>query len=137
MPKRQPSSEVFHHAGTFKPPTGLPAAARVLWQAIMRSTPEDQWRPGDLPLLAAFCRTTLLFDEATTHLEHEQVDAVGKISPWLRVATDHGKTLALLASKLRLAPSSRIRAESHSLQQRPTGPRPWERPSDDDELLAK
>jgi len=103
------SSGYFHHAGTFKAPAGLPRAAQALWRAVMSSTPEDQWRPGDAPLLTMFCRVALLADEAVGHLEQDgQLDA-GRVSPWVKVASDHGKTLALLASKLRLAPSSRIR----------------------------
>ncbi len=95
---------------------------------------------GDVPLLAMFCRVSVLADEAIRHLEQGQLDAAG-ISPWLRVASDHGKTLAALAGKLRLAPSSRIRAEAHSLQQRPAA-KPWEwrdRDSSDphDGLLAR
>lgn len=121
------SSGYFHRSGTFKAPAGLPRAAQSLWRAVMQSTPEDQWRPGDLPLLAMFCRVSVLAAEAVAHLEHDgQVDSGGKTSPWIKVASDHGKTLALLASKLRLAPSARIRAEAHSLQQRPAHAKPWQ-----------
>ena len=91
--------------------------------------------PGRSTLLTMFCRVALLADEAVGRLEEEgQLDAAGKVSAWVKVASDHGKTLALLASKLRLAPSSRIRAESHSLRQRPAGPSPWD---SDDDLLAR
>ena len=121
------SAGYFQHSGTFKPPPALPRAARALWRAVMDSTPEDQWRPGDLPLLAAYCRIAVLASEAIAHLEQDgQVDAGGKVSPWVKVSSDHGKTLAALASKLRLAPSSRIRAEAHSLQQRPAQSKPWQ-----------
>lgn len=136
------TADYFHHAGTFKPPAGLPRAAGALWRRIMATTPEDQWRPGDLPLLALFCRVSLLAGEAVAHLETDgQVDAAGKVSPWVKVSSDHGKTLAALASKLRLAPSSRIRAEAHALQQRPARAKPWQwgdrDAGDPDGLLAK
>ena len=124
-PKNIPA-QFFHRPGNYPPPEALPKPAQALWASIMASTPEDQWRPGDLPLLGVFCRVALLADEAVEHLEHDgQVDAAGKVSPWVRVSNDHAKTLAALASKLRLAPSSRIRAESHSLKQRPAGPPIW------------
>ncbi|MEJ7667580.1 MAG: hypothetical protein WKH97_02375 [Casimicrobiaceae bacterium] len=128
-PKNIPAG-YFHRPGNYSPPKALPKPAQALWASIMASTPEDQWRPGDLPLLGVFCRVALLADEAVEHLEHDgQVDAAGKVSPWVRVSNDHAKTLAALSSKLRLAPSSRIRAESHSLKQRPAGPPIWARPS--------
>lgn len=130
------SAGFFHHAGTYPAPAGFPPAARALWGRIMRSTPAGQFRDGDLPLLTLFCRVSLLAGEAVQHLEQDgQVSADGKVSPWVKVASDHGKTLALLASKLRLAPSSRIRAESHSLRQQPAFGGPF---ADDPEgLLAE
>lgn len=129
------SAGYFHRSGTLNAPVGLPRPAGALWRRIMATTPEEQWRPADVPLLALFCRVSVLAAEAVAHLEQDgQVDAGGKVSPWVKVSGDHGKTLATLASKLRLAPSSRIRAEAHSLQQRPAGRVLWER---DDELLAR
>ena len=133
------SAGYFIQSGSLKPPDGLPRAAASLWRRIMATTPRDQWRPGDLPLLQMFCRTALLADEAIRHLEEDgQLDAAGKVSPWVKVASDHGKTLALLASKLRLSPSSRVRPEAHSLQQRPAHSKPWQwGDTDRDSLLAR
>jgi phage terminase small subunit len=140
---RDRSADYFHHAGTFKAPPGLPRGAQTLWRRIMATTPEDQFRAADLPLLALFCRVSLLAGEAVAHLEQGQVDAGGKVSPWVRISSDHSKTLAALSAKLRLAPSSRLRAEAHSLQQRPAHVKPWQwgdrdplRDLDDD-LLAR
>ena len=141
---KQVSDAYFHKAGKLKAPAALPEPAAALWNRIMRTTPEDQWREADVPLLAMFCRVGLLADDAVAHLEQDgQVDAAGKVSPWVKVASDHSKTLAALASKLRLAPASRIRAEAHSLQQVPAHGFPWElsgrrrKSSDDDDLLAR
>ena len=138
------SSGYFHHAGTFKAPAGLPRAAQALWRAVMQSVPADQFRAADLPLLALFCRVSVLAAEAVAHLERGgQVDSGGRISPWVKVSSDHAKTLAALASKLRLAPSSRIRPEAHSLQQRPAFAKPrlsGDRDASDDDphgLLAR
>ena len=133
------SAAFFIRSGTFKAPAGLPRAAQALWRAVMQSTPEDQWRPGDLPLLAMYCRVSVLADEAIGKLEHDgQLDTSGRPSAWVRIASDHAKTLATLASKLRLAPSSRVRAEAHLLQQRPARVKPWEwgDKHDEDSLLA-
>ena len=131
------SAGFFIHSGNLRAPAGLPKGAQRLWQKIMAETPANQFREADVPLLSMFCRVSVLAAEAVAHLEHGQVDvASGRVSPWVKVASDHGKTLSLLASKLRLAPSSRIRAEAHSLRQRPAS-KPWQRDSDRDSLLAR
>ena len=145
MPARpkQVCDSYFQRSGMLKPPDGLPRAAGALWRRIMDTTPEDQWRPGDVPLLAMYARVSVLAAEAVAHLEQDgQVDSGGKVSPWVKVSSDHAKTLAALASKLRLAPSSRIRPEAHSLQQRPALAKPWQwgRDASDDDphgLLAR
>ena len=43
------TADYFMRSGDFKPPETLPKAAQTLWGQIMATTPEDQWRPGDLP----------------------------------------------------------------------------------------
>lgn len=138
-PGTQPADRTFHRPGSLPAPDDLPDAARALWGEVMRSTPEQQWRPGDLPLLAVYCRTHELAREAATRLEEDGQLVDGKPSPWARLLAEHAKVLAGLSSKLRLAPSSRIRADAATLRQEPAGRKPWE-PGDpflDDDLIAR
>jgi hypothetical protein len=79
----------------------------------------------------------LLSAEALDHLEQDgQVSDKGTVSPWVRVSEIHAKALAALVGNLRLCPSSRTRAEDHSLQKRPVRSA-WEISLADDELLAR
>jgi phage terminase small subunit len=135
-PGVQPSEAVFLRSGALPAPDDLPEPARSLWREIMASTPEAQWRPGDVPLLGTYCRTATLAAEAARRLEADGQLVDGRPSPWARLLAEHGKTLAALAGKLRLAPSSRIRPDAAGLRQEPAGRRPWETDGDDD-LLAR
>jgi len=124
---RQGTRTVFARPGVLAAPDGLPAPAVALWDRIMASTPDQQWRPGDVPLLSTYCRTAALAAEAAHRLEVDgQVDAAGKPSVWARLLNQHSIALAALAAKLRLCPSSRIRAEAAGLQKTPAGRAPWE-----------
>jgi phage terminase small subunit len=135
-PGVQPADRHFIRAGALAAPDDLPEPARALWAEVMRSTPEQQWRPGDLPLLAVYCRTHALASEAAARLEAEGQLVDGRPSPWARLLAEHAKVLAGLASKLRLAPSSRIRPDAAGLRTQPAGRAPWEA-DDDDDLLAR
>lgn len=66
----------FPRPGAIAAPDDLPAAARVLRAEVMASTPEAQWRPGDVPLLGTYCRTASLANEAAQRLE-----ADGQLTP--------------------------------------------------------
>lgn len=141
-PGVQPADRTFTRPGSLPAPDDLPEGARLLWTEVMRSTPEQQWRPGDLPLLSTYCRTYELAREAATRLEQDGQLVDGRPSPWARLLSEHSKSLAALASKLRLAPSARIRPDAASLRMEPGAARkPWDDPLggflDDDDLLAK
>ena len=123
----QPVHTAIQQSGDLPLPEGLPAAAQALWLEVMAASPETHWRPADSPLLETFVRTSALAREAAQRLETEgQLLADGKPSPWARLLSEHGKSMASLAGKLRLCPSSRIRAESASLRLQPSGRKPWE-----------
>jgi hypothetical protein len=94
-PGVQPADKVFIRPGALPAPDDLPDAARAQRGEVMRSTPEQQWRPGDLPLLAVFCRTHELAREAATRLEEDGQLVDGKPSPWaLLTIADGARGLA-------------------------------------------
>ena len=134
-PGVQPAAAVFLRPGAIAAPDDLPEPAAALWREIMQTTPEAQWRPGDVPLLATYTRTALLATEAAQRLEADGQLVDGRPSPWARLLAEHGKTLAALAGKLRLCPSSRTRPDAATLRHTPAGPRPWDDPEDD--LIAR
>ncbi|MGV8892347.1 MAG: hypothetical protein ACOH2K_05295 [Burkholderiaceae bacterium] len=107
-------------------PAGISQAAAELWQGITASLPVDFFRPGDLPLLQAYC---------VAHDRKERIDAAilsdgllfdGVPHPGLRISRDEAGLMASLAVKLRLCQSSRTRAESASLKTAHAGKRPWD-----------
>ena len=112
-----------------EPPSDLPESGAALWKRIVSELPPDRFRFADLPLLEGYVRAVLLTDQA-----QEQLDAEGLIvetrlgpraHPMLAVLDSATKRAAMLGTKLRLHPSSRMRPESASLQ-KTNGPRPWE-----------
>lgn len=118
----------FTGRSQFSPPKDLQEELIPLWKSIIAQAPPEQFRPSDEPLLRSYVEAASLAREAHAKLlEEGQLTPEGRPSPWLAVSVAHAKTLASLAGKLRLCPSSRIRAESSSLKQLPAGPRPWDR----------
>lgn len=112
----------FINASTLEPPADLAPELRELWRQIVAECPAGQLRTGDLPLLRGYVETSALAREANARLLADgQLTPDGKVSPWAALSAMHAKTCAALASKLRIAPSSRIRAEAASLQRTPIG----------------
>lgn len=124
-------------------PADLPEAGQAMWRAIVASLPDGQLHEGDRPLMRQYVQASLLADEAAEHLRTEgQMVAFGtkaapqwRPSPWLKAFETHAKTCALLAAKLRLCVSSRVRAEAAGLRTTPAGGAPWQ--TDEGGLLAR
>lgn len=112
----------FIIGSTLEAPADLAPELRELWRRVVAEAPEGQFRSGDVPLLRCFVETQALAREANARLLADgQLTPDGKVSPWAALSAMHAKTCAALASKLRIAPSSRIRAEAASLQRSPIG----------------
>ena len=108
-----------------------------MWRSIVSAETADWFHAGDLPLLEAFCRATINYRKVTLQC----IDAPFIVSgaqggpipnPIYRVQDTLAKQMAQLASKLRLAQSSRVtghQAASKAKNNNPTesGLKPWQR----------
>lgn len=79
----------------------LPAAALKLWDEILADRPSDHFRPGNLHLLAAFCRLSAEL-EAMLQLPRESLRE-------MREAQTALLQLGQMAEKLAIAPSLEAR----------------------------
>lgn len=102
------------------------------WRAIVDSLPADYFRPGDAPLLAAFCVASALYKQATALIElHGMVlqDDRGKMqaNPAASILTSQASSMAQMAVKLRLCPSARYTEKAVATKTKRAGNgRPWE-----------
>lgn len=110
----------------------LPDEAAAVWKATVESLPSDWIEPGALPVLSAYCRTTVAL-RRLGQLIHAAEFAEGPLdlqeySLLLREHARQAQTLKTLATSLRLTPQTRLRAETAGRKSdnfRP-GPRPWD-----------
>lgn len=121
-----------------EPPSYLTAEQLEEWRSIINSLPADYFRPGDAPLLAAYCVAATLYKRAAKDMEQRGitfVDDRGRevVNPAHQILTSQASALAQMSMKLRLCPSSRYSERAaHSKASATTGKRPW----DDSALLA-
>lgn len=116
-----------------EPPNGLTEEQIAEWHAIVNSLPADYFRPGDAPLLAAFCVAAVFHRRAAQDIERRGMTLVTDkgheyVNPSHQLLTSQASVLAQLAQKLRLCPSARLtgktaeRKSGESAKAR----RPWE-----------
>ena len=125
---------------------GVPAAFKDnspeadMWRSIVSAETPDWFNAGDLPLLEAFCRATINYRKVTLQCTDAPFVVIGGHNnpiqnPIYRVQDTLSKQMAQLASKLRLAQSSRVTGHQAASKARnnnnnnPTesGLKPWQR----------
>lgn len=116
------------------PPEHLTHAQAKQWREIVDSLPADYLRPGDVPLLSAYCCASSYHQQAHALLEAEGMVLTNErgnaqVHPAVAILTAQAANLASLATKLRLCPSSRYDKHKAANMQRGAGlgARPWER----------
>ena len=88
-----------------RPPANLTAKEAKLFHEVVANAPSGQFSASDVYLLSSFVRVTLVCDDAAKAL----AKANDKNRPTrMKIMDQAVKAQALLASKLRLAPQSRI-----------------------------
>ena len=114
-------------------PDSLSAEQVLEWKGIVDSLPAGYFRPGDVPLLSAYCVATSLYKRAATDMQARGmtlVDERGRevVNPVHQILTSQAGAMAQMAIKLRLCPSARYTEKQASTQAgdaaKPT--RPWE-----------
>jgi|SRR5690606_17158381 len=119
-------------AQRLEPHHSLTEQQRKLWQEIVDSLPADFFRPGDVPLLAAYCKAWSFYLLACAEIEANGVtlqDERGKrfANPAQQMVVTQASAMAQLATKLRLAPSSRYTEKSAATRQRgAVAAKPWQ-----------
>lgn len=119
-------------AQRLEPPAHLTPEQAQEWREIVDSLPGDYFRPGDVPLLAAFCVASALYKGAARMIQDEgmvQHDDRGRpfAHPAATILTSQASSLAQMAVKLRLCPSARYDAQKRQTKGKQAGAaRPWE-----------
>ena len=91
-----------------KPPANLPEPVRKIWAGLVDSLPADRFHSSDWPLLSLYSRFTYQAETALAHVEKAGATDGSATNPWLRVADVASKQCAVLATKLRLCPQTRM-----------------------------
>jgi P27 family predicted phage terminase small subunit len=114
-------------------PDSLSAEQVTEWKSIVDSLPADYFRPGDVPLLSAYCVATSLYKRAAADMQARGMtlfDDKGRevVNPVHQILTSQASAMAQMAIKLRLCPSARYSEKQAATK---TGDaakpaRPWE-----------
>lgn len=114
-------------------PDSLSDEQKAEWDAIVNSLPSNYFRPGDVPLLAAFCVASIFHKRAAKDIETRGmtiIDDRGRefINPSHQMLTSQASAMAQLAVKLRLCPSARMtgKASQAKTGEAAKSARPWE-----------
>src|SRR5262249_55257008 len=101
------------------PPPSLTDPERTLFVQIVEACAPTHFVPSDLPLLVSFVQATLLSRQAVTKASSDP----GMLALWEKAT----RMQATLATRLRLAPQSRIDPKTLARQQPLPFPKPWEK----------
>jgi phage terminase small subunit len=95
-----------------RPPESLGEQERAVFLDLVTSTDPRQFRESDLPLLCRYAELVVLAEQAAGELAADGVviaDSKGTriISPWFQVHASAVRSLAMVATRLKLSPSAR------------------------------
>lgn len=112
-------------------PAHLSADEAHEWRLIVDSLPADYFRPGDVPLLAEFCLASAMAKWCNKTLKAEGAVIDDGRRQWAHPAVSiqqmQRASMAQLAVKLRLCPSSRYSEKSAATKAAAAGNRrPWD-----------
>lgn len=87
------------------------------WTSIVNSLPADYFRPGDAPLLVAFCVAAVFHRRAAADIERRGISLCTDkgheyVNPSHQMLTSQASAMAQMAVKLRLCPSARMTGKS-------------------------
>src|SRR5262245_20410372 len=91
-----------------EPPPALSPRAADVFRHVVGSVDAEHFRAVDAPLIAQYSIACAQSDEASERLAKEGCVVGGKPSPWLAIQKESMRSAAVLASKLRVCPISRL-----------------------------
>lgn len=111
-----------------EPPADLSESAASVWRLIVKEYPPKHFKGANLILLETFCRARAFVTECDREIEEKGLLIDGKRNPVVAMRASGWAEMRACATKLRLALSSTLRAESaaakpndrHGLE------KPWE-----------
>ena len=90
------------------PPAYLPEREREIFRRLVGSSDPRHFVVADEPLLCRYAEAVAMAEEAARHLREEGHVVGGRTNPWLVVQEKAVRAIVPLATKLRLAPQSRL-----------------------------
>jgi len=110
-------------------PPGMPATARKAWAAIVADYPPRHFTAANLLLLEQLCRARALIDQCDRRILKAGLLIRGKVNPLVQVRAQAWAEVRACATKLRLAISGTVRAESAKARPDENAhlAKPWER----------
>jgi hypothetical protein len=106
-----------------------------MFRRIVRAVDDDHFRTVDLPLLVQYAVACAQADEASERLAADGCVIDGKASAWLQVQEKSMRSAAVLATKLRVAPLSRMDRKTAGANTRSDSRPSWEADGDEYEDL--
>ena len=110
------------------PPAGFPKEAAALWQSVVADYPVKHFRGANLALLETFCRARAFVSECDAAIKEHGLLIEGKANPAVGMRAQAWAEMRHCATKLRLAISSTLRAESKAARASESErlAKPWE-----------
>ena len=100
------------------PPEELSDAERSVFVEVTNACSPRHFVASDLPLLVSFAQTTVIARSAGANAASD----FHALAVWEKAV----RLQAMLATRLRLSPQSRLDPKTVARRQPPLGPRPWE-----------
>ena len=88
-------------------PISMTPAGKKVWKVLIETIPNENIIPSDLPIMEAYCETTVAFRKAVQKVSMDGIIIDEKMNPEAVWMDKCSSKLAVLAAKLRLSPSAR------------------------------
>jgi phage terminase small subunit len=102
------ASHVNAASNRLRPPDDLPADVVAVFRRIVASTDPRHFVPADLDLLVRYCKAIADAALADRMLATDGYVIDGKPSAWIAIQREANRAIAVLATRLRLSPQSRV-----------------------------
>jgi hypothetical protein len=117
-----------------RPPYDLNDEETEIWQAVVETQAADWFTAASAPILAEYCRQVIharrigqMIEQATSHIDPDTKEATLTIEDYdrlLRMSVRASAAIAMLATKLRIAPQSLTNHRGNKAPR--AAKKPWE-----------